>query len=63
MHHNVKLILYNISFDAPDTHFDKLCLFSDAPTEKFWNIKKKLLDCKELEKTTPKTECHEVEPN
>jgi hypothetical protein len=26
---------YRTNFDAPDVHFDKLCLFSDADTKKF----------------------------
>jgi hypothetical protein len=27
------------NFDAPDAHFDKVCLFSDAQAEKFGNPK------------------------
>ena len=38
------LILYGTNFDAPDAHFDKLCLFSDAQTEmlEIRNMKVKL---------------------
>jgi hypothetical protein len=30
---------YDANFDAPDAHFDKLCLFCDAQAEKVGNPK------------------------
>jgi hypothetical protein len=48
--------LYGTSFDTPDAHFDKLCLFGDAQSGDL-KSPKSYYDCKELKKT--QTGCHE----
>jgi hypothetical protein len=50
----------NTNFDAPDAHFNNLCLFSDANAKKFGNLK--CYHCKVLGEKT-RTECHELEPS
>jgi hypothetical protein len=55
--------LYGINFDAPDAHFDKVCLHNDAWVEKFGNPKQCYTRNQDLKKKLTKTECHKLEPN
>jgi hypothetical protein len=42
---------HDTNFDAPDTHFDKLSLFSDAQAAKVGNPKNNSENCIRAEKT------------
>jgi hypothetical protein len=49
--------LYDSNFDALDTHFDNLCLFSYAQAENIGNPK--CYDCNDPKKS--QTDCREIE--